>query len=66
VQAGDGRRAELDEFRPRFRSAAGRDGDGFGLGLSIAEQSLEVMGGNLLLGGSAVRVRIPRGVLAPE
>lgn len=63
VLATDGREAELAEFRSRFRSAAGRDGGGFGLGLSIAEQSLEVMGGHLLLGQSGVTVRIPRGAV---
>jgi signal transduction histidine kinase len=67
VLAGDDRDTELAELRTRFRSPAGRDGGGFGLGLSIAEQSLEVMGGHLLLGGSTVRVRLPTGGgLAPE
>src|SRR5262249_61708405 len=61
VLATDGREAELAEFRSRFRSAAGRDGGGFGVGLSVAQQSLEVMGGHLLLGQSGVTVRIPRG-----
>jgi signal transduction histidine kinase len=53
--------AQAGEFRRRFQSGAGRDGGGFGLGLSIAEQSLEVMGGHLLLDGDTVRVRIPAG-----
>ena len=42
-------------------SAAGRDGGGFGLGLSIAGQSLEVMGGQLLLNRGAARVVLPQG-----
>lgn len=61
VLSGDDENTELTELRKRFRSPAGRDGGGFGLGLSIAEQSLEVMGGHLLLGGRAVRVRLPTG-----
>lgn len=61
VLSGDDGHGELGEMRARFRSAAGRDGGGFGLGLSIADQSLEAMGGHLLLGGSTVRVRLPAG-----
>jgi len=64
--AADGHEAALAEFRGRFRSAGGRDGGGFGLGLSIASQSLEVMGGRLLLDGNGVRVQIPRGGLTPR
>jgi signal transduction histidine kinase len=52
----------LRGFQRRFRTAAGRDGGGFGLGLSIAQQSVEVMGANLLLDGSSARVEIPRGL----
>ena len=52
----------LQGFQRRFRTAAGRDGGGFGLGLSIAQQSLEVMGANLLLDGSSALVEIPRGL----
>jgi signal transduction histidine kinase len=66
VRAGDDVAGELSDLRARFRSGAGRDGGGFGLGLSIAEQSLEVMGGHLLLGGGSVRVRIPRGGYSAE
>jgi signal transduction histidine kinase len=61
VLAGDEVDQNLTELRTRFRSAAGRDGGGFGLGLSIADQSLEAMGGHLLLGGHTVRVRLPAG-----
>jgi signal transduction histidine kinase len=57
----DGRAIELDRQRTRFRSAAGRDGGGFGLGLSIAEQSLEVMGGHLFFDRRGVTVRMPAG-----
>ncbi len=52
----------LEAFQRRFRTAAGRDGGGFGLGLSIAQQSLDVIGANLLLNGSSARVEIPRGL----
>jgi signal transduction histidine kinase len=59
MRGGEAVDTELTELRTRFRSTAGRDGGGFGLGLSIAEQSLEAMGGHLLLGGGTVRVRLP-------
>jgi signal transduction histidine kinase len=52
---------DVPELRRRFHSGAGRDSGGFGLGLSIAEQSLEVMGGQLVLDGRTVRVRIAAG-----
>lgn len=52
---------DIGEFPRRFRSAAGRDGGGFGLGLSIAGQSLEVMGGQLLLNRGAARIVLPQG-----
>ena len=55
---------DIGEFRRRFRSAAGRDGGGFGLGLSIAEQSLEVMGGQLLLNRGEARIQLPQGSLS--
>ena len=54
----------VSEFRGRFRSGAGRDGGGFGLGLSIAEQSLEVIGGRLTFVDGAARVEVPQGSLA--
>lgn len=56
---------EIGAFRGRFRSGAGRDGGGFGLGLSIAEQSLEVMGGRLLLNSDATRAVLPAGEVSP-
>jgi signal transduction histidine kinase len=49
------------ELRRRFRSGAGRDGGGFGLGLSIADQSLEAIGARLLLNGGSARVQLARG-----
>lgn len=55
------RPSEFRESRGRFRSAEGRDGGGFGLGLSIAAQSLEAMGGRLLFNGGAARIELPRG-----
>ena len=50
---------DLAHLRRRFRSGGGRDSGGFGLGVSIAEQSLEVMGGRLALAdGMGVVARI--------
>jgi signal transduction histidine kinase len=48
-------------YRGRFQTAGGRDGTGFGLGLSIAEQSLQVVGGRLELREDGARIEIPRG-----
>jgi signal transduction histidine kinase len=50
--------------RPRFASGAGRDGGGFGLGLSIASQAVKLSGGNLTVGrrheqGTIARVELP-------
>jgi signal transduction histidine kinase len=45
----------------RFRSGSGRDGGGFGLGLSIAAQSLEAMNAHLFLEEGSTRVEIARG-----
>ena len=61
VQAGGNGPPGLTELRTRFRSGSGRDGGGFGLGLSIADQSVEAMGGHLLLGGGTATVRLPSG-----
>lgn len=66
VRGGGTQSADQTEFRRRFHSGAGRDSGGFGLGLSIAEQSLEVMGAHLLLGGDTVRVRMRGGGMAPQ
>jgi signal transduction histidine kinase len=59
------RRGQAPDVR-RFHSGAGRDSGGFGLGLSIATQSIEVMGGNLVLGsdhapGVVARIELPSG-----
>jgi two-component system, OmpR family, sensor histidine kinase VicK len=50
----------------RFASSAGRDGGGFGLGLSIASQAVRACGGNLTITprrdrGSVARVELPLG-----
>jgi signal transduction histidine kinase len=45
----------------RFRTGSGRDGGGFGLGLSIAAQSLEAMNAHLFFEEGSTRVQIPRG-----
>jgi signal transduction histidine kinase len=60
----DGKVPDVSEFRGRFRTGGGRDGGGFGLGLSIAAQSLEAMGGRLLFAGGATRVELPLGKVA--
>jgi signal transduction histidine kinase len=52
---------DVGDFLPRFRTAAGRDGGGFGLGLSIAYQSLEAVGARLGLEGGSARIELPRG-----
>ena len=64
VDAGSGMRDDIERFRERFHTGGGRDGGGFGLGLSIAGQSLEAMGGRLVLdvGGAVVtRMELPSG-----
>jgi two-component system, OmpR family, phosphate regulon sensor histidine kinase PhoR len=50
----------------RFARGAGRDGGGFGLGLSIATQAVEISGGRVAFRpqperGTVVRVDLPRG-----
>jgi signal transduction histidine kinase len=54
----------------RFASGAGRDGGGFGLGLSIATQAIELSGGRVEFRerqgrGTVVRIDLPRGEAAP-
>jgi signal transduction histidine kinase len=66
VLGGGSEGEDVPQMRRRFHSGAGRDSGGFGLGLSIAEQSLEVMGGHLVLDGPTVRVRIPTGGYSPR
>lgn len=53
-------------MRRRFTSAIGRDGSGFGLGLSIAAQAVDAVGGRLDLNsqpgaGTRARVELPSG-----
>jgi two-component system OmpR family sensor kinase len=55
----------------RFASGAGRDGGGFGLGLSIATQAVRLSGGVLTVRrrddrGSVVRVELPGGARSAE
>ena len=44
---------EIARLPRRFHTGSGRDGDGFGLGLSIAMQSIEAIGGTLTLEDAA-------------
>jgi signal transduction histidine kinase len=58
-----GGHSPLEEFEPpgRFDQSGGPDTGGFGLGISIAEQSLEVLGATLTYqagGGDGLRARI--------
>lgn len=66
VADGSSDQHEVGELRGRFRTGSGRDGGGFGLGLSIAAQSLEVMDGRLFFDGTTARVELPRGEVADE
>jgi signal transduction histidine kinase len=59
----------IDQVAERFYSPAGRDGGGFGLGVSIAAQAIEVLGGSLTYasapgGGTRARVRLRSGRFA--
>ena len=56
----------VDGLGRRFATGAGRDGGGFGLGLSIARQAVEVSGGRVAIHpptdrGTVVQVDLPRG-----
>jgi two-component system, OmpR family, phosphate regulon sensor histidine kinase PhoR len=58
--------ADGERFGRRFASGAGRDGGGFGLGLSIATQAVELSGGSVAIRpraarGTVVYVELPRG-----
>ena len=62
---------DIAQLQRRFRSGAGRDGGGFGLGLSIAVQSIEAIGGTLTLDdgesqGVSARIEIPSGRVSPS
>ena len=65
ADAGAGIAADrIEHLADRFYTAAGRDGAGFGLGVSIAVQAIELLGGTLTydsaLGeGTCARVRLP-------
>jgi signal transduction histidine kinase len=66
---GDGSRIATDDIARlgrRFHTGAGRDSGGFGLGLSIAVQSIEAIGGRLRLDdgeghGVIARIDVPSG-----
>jgi signal transduction histidine kinase len=66
---GEGTTAErLEHFGERFYTSGGRDGGGFGLGVSIAAQAIELIGGTLAYDsvpgeGTRARVRLPSGRL---
>ena len=56
--------ASVASFQRRFQTGSGRDAGGFGLGLSIAGQSLEATGGALVLdaaGDLIARIELPAG-----
>jgi len=61
IRDGSVHKAEFKQLRGRFRSPGGRDGGGFGLGLSIAEQSLDVVGANLTVVAGGTRIELPAG-----
>jgi signal transduction histidine kinase len=60
---------QLSRIGDRFHSGAGRDGGGFGLGVSIATQAIELLGGSLNYEsapdvGTRAVVRLPSGEVA--
>jgi signal transduction histidine kinase len=60
---------DIAQLSRRFHTGAGRDSGGFGLGISIAAQSIEAMGGELRLdealgGGVTARVEVASGRLS--
>jgi two-component system, OmpR family, sensor histidine kinase VicK len=61
IRDGSRSRDDIGQFRARFHTSSGRDGGGFGLGLSIAEQSLDVIGARLSLSDGGARIELPRG-----
>jgi two-component system, OmpR family, phosphate regulon sensor histidine kinase PhoR len=61
--------AQIDHLADRFYTSAGRDGGGFGLGVSIAAQAIELLGGTLTYvsapgEGTRARVRFRSGSFA--
>jgi two-component system, OmpR family, sensor histidine kinase VicK len=66
ADTGGGFDAVVGRLGRRFASGAGRDGGGFGLGLSIATQAVEISGGRVAIHpgpdrGTVVQVDLPRG-----
>jgi signal transduction histidine kinase len=59
------RSEELLELKPRFVRRGGRDAEGYGVGLSIAERAIRVMDGKLSLraaeGLTVARIELPGG-----
>lgn len=60
----------LDHLGDRFHTTGGPDGGGFGLGVSIAAQAIELLGGTLTyassaLEGTSARVRLRSGHAGP-
>jgi signal transduction histidine kinase len=60
---------QLSRIQDRFHSGAGRDGGGFGLGVSIATQAIELLGGTLNYesapdAGTRALVRLPSAEVA--
>ena len=63
--------AHREQLGRRFSTGAGRDGGGFGLGLSIATQAVELNGGRVAIRrepdhGTVVRVDLPGGAPARD
>ena len=61
-------KAEIERAADRFFRGQARDRDGFGLGLSIARQAIETMGGRLVLesqhgGGTTATIHLPGATL---
>jgi signal transduction histidine kinase len=57
---------DVEQMKRRFYASAGRDSGGFGLGLSIARQSVEALGGTMTLeplgpAGLRARIDVPAG-----
>jgi signal transduction histidine kinase len=64
IDGTSGRTRHVDAMRGRFRTGEGRNSGGFGLGLSIASQSLGIMDGRLELDPSdsvVARIELPSG-----
>jgi signal transduction histidine kinase len=60
----------MARFGTRYYTGGGRDGGGFGLGVSIAAQAIELIGGTLTYDstpgeGTRAQIRLPSGQLTP-